>query len=363
MPSFTNRHNNTSDIMVTEKQYDGPYIQYKNDKIFVNYILDKGGTKIVKTEKNKLKEKNNLSLKVMTDIPGRSFQVALKNELQIEKDEFPEAKTLLVISDIEGNFAALRKLLFANNIINEDLQWIFDKGHLVLTGDFFDRGQMVTETLWFIYHLEEKAKAAGGYVHFILGNHEIMNLTGDLRYIDKKYIDIARLLNQPYISLYNEHSELGRWLRTKNIVEKIGKILFVHGGISANVNRMNISVPEINNLARPYYSDTTYNYNDQKTDTLFGDLGPFWYRGYYEKNNASIPVQIDSTLALFGIDRIITGHSIVADTISSWYKGKLLNTDVPHAAGKSEALLIENDNYYRVNAEGKKFLLWQAGKK
>lgn len=363
MPSFTNRHNNTRDIMVTEEQYDGPYIQYKNDKIFVNYILDKGGTKIVKTEKNKLKEKINLSLKVMTDIPGRSFQVALKNELQIEKDEFPEAKTLFVLSDIEGNFAALRKLLIANNIINENLQWEFDKGHLVLTGDFFDRGQMVTETLWFIYHLEEKAKAAGGYVHFILGNHEIMNLTGDLRYIDKKYIDIARLLNQPYISLYNENSELGRWLRTKNIVEKIGKILFVHGGISAHVNRMNISVPEINNLARPYYSDTTYNYKDQKTDTLFGDLGPFWYRGYYEKNNAHIPAQIDSTLALFGIDRIITGHSIVADTISSWYKGKLLNTDVPHAAGKSEALLIENDTYYRVNTEGKKFLLWEAGKK
>ena len=189
----------------------------------------------------------------------------------------------MVLSDIEGNFGALRKLLQANKVIDEDFNWKFGDGHLVLIGDFFDRGQQVTEVLWFIYYLEEKAKAAGGYIHFILGNHEIMNLSGDLRYVQQKYFDNATLLNQKYVTLYDENSELGRWLRTKNIVEKIGDIVFVHGGISGDINRMNISIPDINKLARPYYADSTFKNTDQKSDIIFSDLGPFWYRGYYKK--------------------------------------------------------------------------------
>ncbi len=345
-----------------EVQNDGPYVQYRNDRIFINYIMESDGTKNLKTDSVALQQKDNLSLKVMTDIPGRSFQVRLKKELQNEKSEFHKVKNLVVLSDIEGNFAALRKLLQASKVIDEDFNWKFGNGHLVLVGDFFDRGKQVTEVLWFIYYLEEKAKAAGGYVHFILGNHEIMNLSDDLRFVQQKYLDNASFLNQKYVTLYDENSELGRWLRTKNIVEKIGDIMFAHGGISGDINSMNISVNEINSLARPYYSDTISHYTNEKSATIFSDLGPFWYRGYYEKGNPGIPLQMDSTLAQFGVNHIITGHTIVSDTISVWYNGKLLDTDVHHAGGKSEALLIEGDKYYRVNAEGKKVLLMEANK-
>ena len=340
-----------------ELQYDGPYVHYKSDRVFISYIMKSDGTKNLKTDSIALQQKDNLLLNVMTDLRGKSFSVGLKKKLSIEKSETPKVKKLLVLSDIEGNFAALRKLLQANNVIDEDLNWRFGNGHLVLVGDFFDRGTQVTEVLWFIYYLEEKAKAAGGYVHFILGNHEIMNLSGDLRFVQQKYLENASLLNEKYVTLYDENSELGRWLRTKNIVEKIGDIVFAHGGISGDINSMNISVNEMNSLARPYYADTISHYTDEKSAIIFSDLGPFWYRGYYEKSNHVIPVQIDSTLAQLGVNHIITGHTIVSDTISVWYNGKLLDTDVHHAGGKSEALLIENGKYYRVNAEGKKVLL------
>ena len=354
----TSGHRNNMLHTIQEEQYDGPYVQYKGDQVFATYIMGKKGKKFsLKTDSIALQQKDNLSLNVMTDIPGKSFQVRLKKELQNEKSEFSKVKNLVVLSDIEGNFDALRKLLQATKVIDENLEWTFGDGNLVLVGDLFDRGQQVTEVLWFIYYLEEKAKAAGGYIHFILGNHEIMNLSGDLRYVQQKYLDNAVLLNQKYVTLYDENSELGRWLRTKNIVEKIGDIVFAHGGISGNINRMNISIPAINKLARPHYADSTFISADQRSDTVLGDLGPFWYRGYYEKNNPGIPLQIDSTLSQFGAHHIITGHTIVSDTISVWYNGKLLNTDVHHAAGKSEALLIENNKYYRVNAEGKKVLL------
>ena len=116
-------------------------------------------------------------------------------------------------------------------------------------------------------------------------------------------------------------------------------------------------------MARPYYADTTSQYSNQKSDILFSDLGPFWYRGYYDKNNTTIPSQIDSTLSQFNVKHIVTGHSIVADTVSMWYGGRLFNTDVLHSTGKSEALLIEKDKYYRVDANGKKSFLLQAGRR
>ena len=346
-----------------EEQYDGPYVQYRDDAVFVNYIMDSAGTKILKTDSIPLQQKDNLSVQVMTDIPGKSFQVRLKRKLRNEKSEFHKVNNLVVLSDIEGNFSAFRKLLMATKVIDEDFDWKFGDGHLVLIGDFFDRGQQVTEVLWLIYYLEEKAQDAGGYIHFILGNHEIMNLSGDLRYVKQKYFDNAMLLHQKYVSLYDKNSELGRWLRTKNIVEKIGNIIFAHGGLSGQINRMDIAIPDINRLARPYYADSTFSYTDQRSDTIFSDLGPFWYRGYYVPTSPGIVLQIDSTLSQFGVDHIITGHTIVSDTISVWYNGKLLNTDVHHAAGKSEALLIEKDKYYRVNAEGKKVLLMSGIKK
>jgi hypothetical protein len=343
-----------------EAQNDGPYVQYREEQVLVNYIMENNGIKKPRTDSYELNDKKKVSLTVMTDIPGKSFQVGLKKNLKNEKSEYPKVKRLLALSDIEGNFAALRTLLLANKVIDQSFNWTFGDGHLVLVGDLFDRGQQVTEVLWLIYELEENAKAAGGYVHVILGNHEVMNLNGDLRFIHPKYLDNARLLTQDYLSLYDETSELGRWLRTKNIVEQIGDMMFVHGGISAIVTRMNLSVKKINSLARPYYSDSTLETADEKTGLLFSDLGPLWYRGYYDKGNNLIPLQIDSTLTQFGVNHIVTGHTIVADTISVWYDGKLLDTDVHHVEGKSEALYFENDKFYRVNPAGKKVLLMEV---
>jgi hypothetical protein len=156
---------------VAQEQYDGPYVQYFGNQVWVSYIEDVGGQKRLKKETLPLRKKDNLSLKVGTDIPGKTFEVDLKKQLKPEQSEFSQPAKLLVLSDIEGNFGAVRKLLQAQKIIDEDFKWKFDNGHLVLIGDFFDRGEQVTEVLWLIYSLEEKAKANGGHVHFVLGNH------------------------------------------------------------------------------------------------------------------------------------------------------------------------------------------------
>jgi hypothetical protein len=343
---------NTASFHTT--QHDGPYVFYRNNKIQIRNIVNDHGMLRVSADSTELEKKSTLSFNVATDMPEKSFPVILKKELEVEKSEFGKVSKLFVISDIEGNFAAFRKLLQGNKVIDNELRWSYGNGHLVLTGDFFDRGSQVTEVLWLIYSLEEQAKAAGGHVHFILGNHEIMNLNNDLRYVHSKYFQSAVLMNESYLKLYSEETELGRWLRTKNVTEKIGDFLFVHGGFSSLVNSLDLSVPRLNKLVRPFYADTAYDYKDLKVEILYSDLGPFWYRGYYLTPPASIQSQIDSTLRQHKVKHIATGHTIVADTISVLYNGKVFNTDVQHYKGHSEALLVEDGKYYRVNATGEK---------
>ena len=346
--------------MTSTTPYDGPYVLYKNDQVFIKTVFDDGGVKSVTLDSVNISQKATLSLTVATDEPGKTFSVQLKSQLQNEKSEYKKVNKQVVISDIEGNFGAFRKLLQNAGVIDSGYNWIFGDGHLVLTGDFFDRGDQVTEVLWLIYSLEDKAKAAGGHVHFVLGNHEIMNLSGDLRYLHPKYVQNIGLLNEDYVGcLYGGNSEIGRWLRTKNIVEKVGNILFMHGGMSAEMNSIDVSLNKINELARPYYPDSTYKYNNPKTEVIFSDWGPFWYRGYYQGKPIASIAQIDSTLEKFNVRHIATGHTVIADTISVLFNGKLINTDVHHAKGHSEALLIEGGKYYRITLHGEKLLMME----
>ena len=175
---------------------DGPYVLYRNGHVVANYVVRQEDTLAVKVDSVPESNRSTLRLKIPTDNQNNVLSFTLKDKLQNEKAEYKKVDKMFVVSDIEGSFSAFRKLLQANKIIDEAFNWTFGTGHLVLTGDFVDRGEQVTEVLWLVYHLEEKAKQAGGYVHFILGNHEIMNMSGDLRYLNQKYAGNALLLQK-----------------------------------------------------------------------------------------------------------------------------------------------------------------------
>jgi hypothetical protein len=278
---------------------------------------------------------------------GKYFSFKLKQGLKNARSEFNQPSKALVLADIEGDFKAFKRLLIKNRVINSRYKWVFDDGHLVVVGDCFDRGEQVTECLWLIYSLEEQAQIEGGHVHFILGNHEIMNLNGDWRYIHPKYASSTKI---PYTALYNGNSELWNWICTKNIIEKIGDTLYVHGGISNELLKLNLSVTEINNIARPNYTKASELFIDSVLNTIFNtDNSPFWYRGYY-KNEATEEL-IDATLKHFGVTTIVTGHTIV-NKVTSYFNHKLINIDTDHASGNSEALFIKKNRFYRVDKDG-----------
>ncbi|MES2882688.1 MAG: metallophosphoesterase [Bacteroidota bacterium] len=331
---------------------DGPYLFYRADSLTIQCIANG------KLETELYSGQKKMPASINVPVPGKAgvlLTVPLKKKIENEPSEFKAAEKLFVTSDIEGEFIGFEKLLLAGGVINKNFNWTFGTGHLVVCGDLFDRGEEVTACLWLLYKLEEEAKAAGGYVHVIIGNHEVMNLSEDVRYVHPKYISAATLMNRNYTELYAANTELGRWLRTKNIMERIGKNLFLHGGVSQAVNDQNHSLKKINNLVRPLYEldglDSIL--NAANAMVYFNNLtSPFWYRGYFAPPLASM-AQVDSTLKVFDVNKIIVGHTIV-DSIQSIYNGKIIAIDVNHHKQNHQVLFIEQDSFYRMTAEGKK---------
>ncbi|WP_431293388.1 metallophosphoesterase [Pedobacter sp. P26] len=327
---------------------DGPYVVYSPDSILVSRVV--AGKSVLERFPSKAKGSKNIDVKFEGN-GDWNFIVALKPELKIEPSEFAQPEKMFIVSDIEGEFEGFRKLLVANKIINEKYEWTFGKGHLVICGDLFDRGLSVTESIWLIYKLEGLAKAAGGYVHTILGNHDIMNLSGDLRYVQPKYMESAKILGVDYLSLYGVDSELGKWLRTKNTIEKIGDNLCMHAGVSPVINSLGLSVADINKLCRPYYDKVKVlkGVGDAKIDPFFkGESSLFWYRGYFFDPKAT-EAEVLETLRVFGVKRIVVGHTIVPENIGFYYGGKVLGIDVNRHSGDHQGALFEDGKWYKVN--------------
>lgn len=302
------------------------------------------------------------------------FTVTLKDSIPIENDLYETPNKLIAISDIEGNFIAFFSFLLANKVIDQNARWIFGSGHLVLNGDFFDRGNQVTQVLWLIYSLEEQAKKQGGKVHFILGNHEIMNMYGDVSYNDFKYMEAARKISNQndwdkgLRYLYSDKSELGKWLRSKNIIEKIGANIFVHGGLNSIHLGGKYTIKELNTISRNYYGvfPSEESVKSDRDRPLISSIdSPFWdrrlnfdwkYKIIFILNGvdakATTQTELDNILYFYKASKIIIGHSIVND-IEMAYNNKVVKIDVKHGqemnSGKTKGLLIKNDSFYKID--------------
>ena len=273
-------------------------------------------------------------------------------------DHIDSAERVFAISDIHGDYDHFVEILIASEVVDSDLHWIWGEGHLVINGDVFDRGPAVTECLWLIYNLEREADRAGGAVHFVLGNHELMVIRGDLRYINERYEEgIARRSRFTYDDLFGAETELGRWLRTKHTAIRINRTLFVHGGIEPEFLQDGKTMTDINETVRSGldYSTTRLQFADD-VKRLYGGLGPLWYRGYIYGIEDRYPeitsAGLDSVLTACDVDEIVVGHS-QQDSITTYVDGKVIAIDVRvEDLGGQRALLWQNGAFYRVNSEG-----------
>lgn len=254
----------------------------------------------------------------------------------------PAADRIVALSDIHGQYGLLVRLLRANGVIDAQNRWALGAATLVVAGDVFDRGPQVTEAFWLLYGLQQQAAAAGGAVHFVLGNHETMVLYDDLRYVNPKYLRSAQLLGRSYPQLYGPDSVIGQWLRTRPVLLQIGDTLFLHGGIAPQALALAL-VPDQTNAA--YHASLGTPREQVKADPAIaplydGKTSPIWYRGYFNGQLDTAGVQ--QVLEALGIKRIVVGHTSMLH-VSSFHGDRVIAIDSSIKNGENGELLFIED--------------------
>ncbi|MCJ7630465.1 MAG: metallophosphoesterase [Longimicrobiales bacterium] len=280
---------------------------------------------------------------------------------EVEPDTFRDVSRIFAVSDIHGEYDALERLLVKAGVVDRDLKWSWGDGHLVILGDVFDRGGRVTECLWLIHRLEREARAAGGRVHYLLGNHEVLVLQGDLRYVNEKYPDgIVRESRIRYDDLFGPAMELGAWLRTKHLAIRLNGVLYVHGGMSPEVVTRNLDIKEINAQGREGIDLRSYDlvFTDLP-GFIFGGQGPLWYRGYHRAMEypQATEEEVQGVLDHFGATAVVVGHTDIGE-IQALHGGRVFGIDVDvDTLGSLEGLLWEGGDFFKVRGDGGKELM------
>jgi hypothetical protein len=337
---------------------DGPHVFYKGTQTIVLSVAMDGNE--AEARKQVFRSKQDAVLTCQIPESNESFSFPLKDSIGLEQDYYPTLpERVLVLSDIEGNFNALKTMLRGAGVINAQYNWTYGNGHLVLLGDFVDRGLEVTQCLWLIYKLEVEAAKNGGAVHFVLGNHEIMTLSGDQRYVRNKYFENAELIGETYHDWFSNAAELGRWLRSKNAVLQMGDYVFCHGSLSTNLAQTRLELSDINRIARRFYGIPLASITDVEGQAIFNDRnGIFWYRTIAK--NLLPTAEVNSILDRYKVKRMVVGHTLQTD-VNLYYHGRVICTDLYHEenirAGLMKTLIIESGTPYNLNSRGEKMPL------
>ena len=307
---------------------------------------------------------DSVPLDVVFPLDNSRFTVSATAEFVTPAIDYRDGQPIVAISDIEGNFHTFRQFLINAKVIDRDLNWTFAQGHLVLVGDMVDRGASTTQVLWFIYKLEQDAKRQGGQVHYILGNHELKNLHGNFDSAHEKYRAVAAMLGKQQHELFGDEAFLGRWLKSKNTIERINGVLFVHGGLHPALAERDYSLADLNDIVRRHYRHAWFPKRGADADDLLlnPETGPSWYRGYFKEDLSQ--AQVEQTLAKFDASAVVVGHTLQSE-VNARYEKKVFAIDVKHPwdyrqgfpPRRSEGLLLEGQMVWRVRDDGSRIAL------
>jgi calcineurin-like phosphoesterase family protein len=337
---------------------DGPYVMRSSNGAWVARWVE-GDDSAPQVRESRVAARGEVVVPSVGALPA--FKVRLRSLVTApvaNEVKLPADASLFVMADTHGEYAIAVELLTKQKVIDSRLKWSFGKGRLVVLGDVFDRGSNHTEILWLLYALEAQAKAAGGAVYVLLGNHESMALGGDERYLNPKYVRVRDALKAPsYASLWSTDSLLGQWLRTKAAVMKIGDYVCLHGGISGEVVERGLTLAQLNDSVRSSLGDR------QPDGFVMSPNGPLWYRGYFEEaaresgSTVATAGDIDRILGFYRARAIFVGHTIVP-SVTPLFEGRVIAVQVyPHrddatAKPEMQGLLVKRGAFYRARIDG-----------
>jgi len=151
--------------------------------------------------------------------------------------------------------------------------------------------------------LSQQAPTHGGGVVTLLGNHELMNMQGDLRYVHPQdFADFGGSLNRE--RAFSENGYYGKWLRSLNATAVIHDTLFCHAGLHPLHAKQGIE-----NINRKFHSALLNIEADNWG--LLGMHGPLWTRIFDPRaQEPRLCELVASTLAHVKASRMVVGHSV-----------------------------------------------------
>jgi hypothetical protein len=228
--------------------------------------------------------------------------------------EINTSARVVVFADVHGAYDDWTTLLQEVGVLDADLNWSGGSTHLVSLGDLVDRGPGSRAVVELLKKLDRQAGQAGGAVHMVMGNHEVMVMTGDLRYVsapefaafagdespaerEAMYAQFRRFnpggsetdarqqfddrYPAGFIALrkaYSRDGELGSWLLQQPFVIKINDKVYMHGGIASTASEDSLAT--LNSKLRGELTD----FLDSMDELRAAGVMP-WYVSYHDRLN------------------------------------------------------------------------------
>src|SRR6185295_6348194 len=158
--------------------------------------------------------------------------------------EYASAERIVAIGDLHGDVSAARGVLRLAGVIDAAGAWTGGRTVVVQTGDQLDRGDDDREVLELLDRLAGAAAKSGGALVVLNGNHEVMNVQSDFRYVSPHGLAEYEEFNPGWLHAWSTPSEqrgrtfafrpggaVARQLARRPVVARVGDTLFVHGGV------------------------------------------------------------------------------------------------------------------------------------
>ncbi|RME24699.1 MAG: metallophosphatase [Deltaproteobacteria bacterium] len=258
----------------------------------------------------------------------------------------PPPGRVVAIGDLHADLDAALATLQLAGVADATGRWTGGTTVLVQTGDLTDRGPDSKEVIELLMSLRQQAADAGGRVVPLLGNHELMNMMGDWRYVTPQ--DIADFGSvDARRAAFSVDGSLGRWLIELDVAALVDDTVFVHGGIGERFAALGVA--GIN-------AQVDRALHGQAPPDILGEDGPLWNRALVMAPEPLACAELGRSLAALGARRMVVGHTPQPDgRILSRCNGQLLDIDTgisPYYGRHLAALEIVDGDARAIYPEG-----------